>query len=125
MQIPIVLASIFGPFLMILGAWVLFYNENMLKIGTSIKNIPAAQHLMGMFNLIVGLTIINLYNVWDWHLTLLVTLLGWISFARGILIHFLPQVHFKLSMNEPSGVKVVGIIRLAWGFGLCWLAFWI
>lgn len=123
-QNAMMLSSIFGPLLMIMGVWMLFYHENLVKVCTSIKNTPASQHLMGYINMLVGLTIINHYNIWAWNLALLITLLGWLMLVRGLLTHFLPQLYFKISMNDPSWLRIKGIIPLAWGLGLCWLAFW-
>jgi hypothetical protein len=110
--------------LMIIGVWMLFYHENMMKVCTSCKNTPVAQYIMGIINMIVGLVILNTYNMWAWNLPLLVTLLGWVTLVRGVMALFIPHLLTKLSMSDPGWLKVKGIIPLVWGFGLCWLAFW-
>jgi len=124
MQNAMWLASIFGPLLMIIGIWMLFYHDNMAKVCTSCKNTPAVQYLMGFINLLIGLTILSQYNGWAWDLPLLVTLLGWVMLVRGLMALFVPQLLMKLSMSDPGWLKIKGIIPLIWGFGLCWLAFW-
>lgn len=118
------LASVFGPLLMILGIWMLFYHENMAKVCTSCKNTPSVQYMWGMVNMLLGLVIINQYNMWAWNLPVLVTLLGWVMLIRGVMALFVPQVLVKMSSKDPSWCKVKGIIPLVWGFGLCWFAFW-
>lgn len=118
------LASIFGPLLMILGIWMLFYHENMVKVCTSCKNTPSVQYLWGVVNMLIGLTILTEYNFWAWNLPLLVTLLGWLTLIRGVMALFVPQLLMKLVTNDPGWLKIKGIIPLIWGFGLCWLAFW-
>jgi hypothetical protein len=124
MQNAMWLASIFGPLLMIIGIWMLFYHANMVKVCTSCKNTPGVQYLMGVVDLLIGLTILSEYNIWSWTLPLLVTLLGWVMLIRGLMAFFVPQLLVNLSMNNPSWLKVKGTIPLIWGFGLCWLAFW-
>jgi hypothetical protein len=124
MQNAMWLASIFGPLLMIIGVWMLFYHENMVKVCTSCKNTPAVQYLWGVVNVLIGLTILSQYNLWAWNLPLLVTLLGWVTLIRGVMALFVPQLLMKLVMNDPGWLKIKGIIPLIWGFGLCWLAFW-
>lgn len=124
MQNAMMLASIFGPLLMILGIWMLFYHENMAKVCTSCKNTPAVHHTWGTINILLGLTIINSYNMWAWNLPLLVTLLGWFMLLRGVLALFMPHMLMKWSSKEPGWCKIQGVIPLVWGFGLCWLAFW-
>jgi hypothetical protein len=124
MQNAMGLASIFGPLLMIVGIWMLFYHENMVKVCASCKNTPSVQYLMGVIKLLVGLTILSQYNIWDWSLPLLVTLLGWVILIRGLMALFVPQLSMKMSVGDPGWLKIKGVVPLIWGFGLCWLAFW-
>lgn len=123
MQNAMWIASIFGPFMVILGLWMLLYSENLTKICNSFKTNPAAFYLMGVFNLLVGLVIINEYNMWAWNKSLLVTVLGWWLLARGVLALFMPQMLIKSSMSNPSFLKISGIIPFIWGIVLCWVAF--
>lgn len=123
MQNAMWLASIFGPLLIILGVWMLFYHDNMVKICASVKNTPSAMYLMAIINMLIGLTILNQFNMWMMGLSILVTLLGWVTLIRGIMALFVPHAFMKWS-HDPSWMKVKGIVPLVWGFGLCWLAFW-
>jgi uncharacterized protein YjeT (DUF2065 family) len=123
MQNALWLASIFGPFLVITGLWMLLYSENLIKIVTSVKNTPACFYLMGVINLLIGLTIISQYNIWNWDAAFLVTLLGWVLILRGILSLFVPQLLLKMTMNNNKTIKLIGIIPFIWGIALCWFAF--
>jgi hypothetical protein len=76
-----------------------------------------------VINLLLGLYIINQYNVWTWSKSALVSLLGWFLFVRGVLALFLPQVLAKYTMTEASLAKVIGLVPFIWGLALCWLAF--
>lgn len=71
------LASIFGPFLVILGLWMLFYGEQMAKVCAGTKASPALLYLNSVFNILVGFTILSQYDLWGWNLLSLVSLLGW------------------------------------------------
>lgn len=124
MQNAMFLAAIFGPFLLIMGVWMLFYHENVSKMITSLKNTPAVFCVTGVINLLVGLTVINQFNIWSWTLAALVTLFGWWMLVRGLMVFFLPQLLIKLTMSNGKWVKIKGIIPLVWGFLLCWFAFW-
>jgi uncharacterized protein YjeT (DUF2065 family) len=123
MQNALWLASIFGPFLVITGLWMLLYSENLIKIVTSVKNTPACFYLMGVINLLICLTIISQYNIWNWDAAFLVTLLGWVLILRGILSLFVPQLLLKMTMNNNKTIKLIGIIPFIWGIALCWFAF--
>ncbi|HAZ15876.1 MAG TPA: hypothetical protein DCY54_04515 [Parachlamydiales bacterium] len=117
------LAGIFGPFLTIWGLWMLLYSENLVKVMTSVKNTPGAFYLMGMLNLLLGLIIVNMYNVWMWHPAVLVTLLGWVLLIRGVLSLFVPQLIIKYTMTDHAVMRAIGLIPLVWGLALWWFAF--
>jgi uncharacterized membrane protein HdeD (DUF308 family) len=121
MQHAMMVASIFGPFLFILGFWMLVYQENMMKVLNSMKNSPVSFYLVGAINLFLGLVVVNEYNVWDWTPPLLVTLLGWFLIVRGLLALFVPQSFVKSATENPSWTKLKGIVPLVWGILMFWL----
>jgi len=123
MQNALWLASIFGPFLAILGLWMLLYVDNMMKVWTSIKNTPAAFYISSTINFLVGLAILSQYDMWSMDVLVLVTLLGWVMVIRGVLGLFVPQLLLQMTLGNASFMKVMGIIPLAWGVALCWVAF--
>lgn len=124
MQNAMWLASIFGPLLVVIGIWILFYRENMMKVCTSVKNSPGVMYLMGIINLLIGLTTLSEYNMWNWGLPLLVTLFGWVMLIRGLMVFFMPKLLVEQTMSTKQALKFKGVILFIWGFGMCWLAFW-
>jgi hypothetical protein len=123
MQNAMWLASVFGPLLVILGVWMLFYRDNMLKVWTAIKGNPGILYVLGVADLFVGLIIINAYNVWSKDVMVLVTLLGWVLFLKGIVSLFFPQLILKQKARSDK-LSIRGLIALVWGAVLCWYAFW-
>ena len=124
MESAIMIAQVFGPFLAILGLWMLLYGENVVKIMTSIKNSPAAQYGSSIFNLLIGLYIITEFNMWEWNALFLVTLLGWWMFIRGVLGLFMPHLIERWFMTTKSWMKTMGIIPFVWGLILLWIGFY-
>lgn len=118
------IARVFGPFLGILGLWMLLYGDNVVKIMTATKNSPAAQYGSAVYNLLVGLFIINMYNVWEWNVFFFVTLLGWVMFLKGVLSFFLPKLIAEWQMSKASWMKTMGIIPFVWGLILTWVGFY-
>jgi hypothetical protein len=123
MSHAVCLACIFGPYLVITGLWALLYVDNLAKVAGAIKSSPGCFYILGILNLLIGLTIISQYNVWTMNLSFLVTLLGWVMFLRGILIFFVPQFMLKTVMGKQKTMQYMGIIPLVWGLLLSWLAF--
>lgn len=123
MQNAVWLAGIFGPMMVILGLWMLLYADNLMKVWTAIKGSPAMFYLISIVNLLIGLTILNQYDVWSSDAFVLVTLLGWVQVIRGVMGLFVPQLLIKLTMSNVSFMKGMGLIPFIWGLALCWLAF--
>lgn len=124
MDSALALARVFGPFLGILGLWMLLYGENVVKIMGAMKNSPVGLYTSGVFNLLIGLFIINMYNVWVWDIYFFVTLLGWALFLRGVFTFFMPQLMVKWFMTKASWMKTMGILPFVWGLILTWLGFY-
>jgi hypothetical protein len=122
MEKAIWLSYIFGPYLVILGLWMLLYHENMMKVVTSVKNTPGLFYLSSLFNLLVGLAIIDTYNSWPSNLAFLVSLLGWAMAIRGVCGLFVPQLVANLLMTNDVWLRIKGIFPLGWGILLCILA---
>jgi hypothetical protein len=118
------IASVFGPFLLIMGLWMVFYHENMMKVISSIKNTPGVMYVMGIINLLIGLSVLSSFNMWMWGPTLLVTLFGWVVLIRGLLAFFMPQFLVTKPLTDHNYLRVKGIVVLVWGFCMCWFAFW-
>ena len=123
MQNAVWLASIFGPFLSIMGLWALMYSDNMMKICNSVKNSPAALYFNGVMNFLIGIFIVNQYNVWMMDIYFLITLLGWFAIVRGVAALFVPQIFMKCLMARSDSFKYIGLLPLVWGLALVWLAF--
>ncbi len=124
MTSALMIARIFGPFLAIIGLWMLLFGAHAAKILSSIKNSPSAQYSSAVINLLLGLTIISSYNRWTPTLMVFVTLLGWVMFIRGVLGLYAPHV-ISNTVCSTKCAKLIGIIPLIWGLILIWLGYYI
>ena len=122
MEISYLLASIFGPFFVIVAIWCLTYDKHVKKVLDSLKHAPALLLMGANINLLIGLVIVNLYSIWEWSLSLLVTLLGWVLIARGLLILFFPEGVIRLRKST-SWRFFFCFISIVWGLALCYYAF--
>ncbi len=117
------IASVFGPFMVLLGIWMLLFSKNVEKIWSSLKSTPSTFFLMSLLDLFAGLFIISEHNFWFWDKSILITLLGWTLFIRGLAALFFPAPFVKYAMSGESLAKWIGIIPLLWGAFLSWIAF--
>ena len=117
------LASIFGPFLVILGLWMLLYCDQYTKVLNGIKGSAGLFYMNSVFNLLIGFTVLSQYDLWGWNLLVLVTILGWVMVIRGIMGLFVPQLLMDILMHKNGFCKVCGIIPLVWGIFLSYVGF--
>jgi hypothetical protein len=118
------IASIFGPFLTIVGIWMLTHRDLLMKSYSSIKGTPSVMYLRSVINMLLGLYVISMYNMWVRDASLLVTLLGWALFLRGLVTLFAPDYAVKAGLSDQKILHLRGIVPLIWGLLLIWLAFW-
>lgn len=119
----ITIAKIMGPFLIILGLWLLLCKESLVKLRSSSDKSFGILYLAGCMNMLIGLVIIVNYNVWDLSLLLAVTLLGWYSLFRGIFILFMPGKFLGSKKPGTLMLTMYGLLPLVWGVILTWAGY--
>lgn len=114
------LASIFGPILCILGLWVLFRSRDLEAIWRGIEKEPALLFTGGLFNLLIGFTVLSFYSGLSLDALLLISMLGYLSVLRAVLIFFAPTVVLSIgrSVSNSPYLWMMGFIPLAWGIAL-------
>lgn len=90
METSIFIAKIFGLCYLILGIGFLFNRETFMQLMEDYCKNMAILFYSGLLALVTGIVIILTHNVWvsDW--TVIITIIGWIAFAKGIWIIVFP-----------------------------------
>lgn len=123
MSNQILLGAIIGPFYVVLGLSILLYSKTWIKLATDWAKNHLSLIGMMMFTLIFGLTVINLYNVWEWNIYLLVTISGWAAFLKGIAYFLLPGDSLRSiikTFNKEGFYQGAGFVSIALG---AWLSY--
>ena len=123
MATAIFIARIFGPLLLIVGIWNLFYRHKVHQAAKGLSTNKAVMYMHGIINLIVGLSIITFFNHWVWDLTLLVTLLGWFLLVRGVCALYWPECIVNCMLCSEGCITAWGVVWIVWGFFLAWLGY--
>ncbi|PCI77649.1 hypothetical protein COB21_02725 [Candidatus Aerophobetes bacterium] len=117
------IAGIFGPMVLFLGLWSLFYKGELAKVVECVEKSSSCLYLLGLINLLLGLGILNFYNTWTSTLPVLVTLLGWVMFIRGLFCFFIPGFIHKILSAQRDYTLFSGLVSIFWGGALCYIAF--
>ena len=101
MQTSIFLAKLMGPILALAGLAMLINRKGLDALAEEFLRSRALFFLLGLIDFAVGLAIVLTHNVWvaDWRI--IITLLGWLLLARGVVRTLVPD------RIKPLGLKLV------------------
>jgi hypothetical protein len=84
---------------------------------------PAARHpivplLSGLYALLAGLVVVSAHNLWVSDVRVVVTILGWVALASGVVLLLAPEVYAFMLRKIPITPALIafrGIVRIALG----------
>ncbi len=112
MQPPVFIARLIGPTFIVIGVGVLlngsFYDA---MIAEAVRS-PTLIYFAGLFALVPGLAILNVYRAWtaDWRVV--VTVIGWLMVIGGVMRIVLPQLIATLAIDIYAGTAVLTIFAV-------------
>ncbi len=119
------LAQVLGPAFVIV-ALAVFMNRQMIRhmMDRLSEDNPAIM-LSGFISLLFGLIIVVSHNVWVWNWQLLITLVGWVSTLKGVVLLWWPSQMLKMrkSMMSDNMLLVHGVLALVIGAVLTYYGF--
>lgn len=91
MSMSIFLAKFFGLYLGIMVLALYMRREQLMSAARQMVNQPALMLFGGAMTLLLGITLIVSHNLWvlDW--PLIVTLLCWAVFIKGVVLVLMPD----------------------------------
>ena len=111
-----------GLFMFLTGGTLLLSNENRMAI-ENVKNNESFLISMGYVNLLIGLPIVILHNVWALNILGFVNLMGWMMILKGIVFLAKPSIVKKKEYSEKN-LKIRGLIGALIGLGLIYFGFY-
>jgi hypothetical protein len=89
--LTVYLCRLIGLVALISGTTMLIEKQPHIAAFGALAGDPALLYVMGMVNLVAGVAIVLVHNLWTRGLpALLVTLVGWIFLIRGVTMLLLP-----------------------------------
>jgi hypothetical protein len=96
------IAGLMGPVLIAIAASLLLNRKNLPEMTVQIGNDWALVLISGVLMFVAGLAIVRVHNIWEANWRGLVTVLGWLSFAGGLMRIMYPR---QLAAMAPSIVE--------------------
>lgn len=85
------LARLIGPVLMIIGLGLLINAPYYRVIASQVVQTPGLIFISGILTLLGGLAVVLAHNVWDGSWRVIVTVVGWVGIAGGVVRVLAPQ----------------------------------
>lgn len=120
------LSKVLGIYLFIIGLAMFLNMDQFSSYVNSLINDAPLMFVTGFFTLILGILMVVSHTIWQWNWRLIVTLISWITFLKGVTLIFYPvginqsaQIFFQNSTEAyiVAGVDLIlGIVLLYFGF---------
>ena len=126
MAVSILLAQILGLYLVIVGTAMLVNKRYYDKAISSLFEHKGNMLLLAIFTLVLGILMVVFHNIWTQDWRVLITILCWITFIKGIIRLLFPVVIFRCSkiVNHNYFYYPVFVIILTLGIYLLYMGYW-
>lgn len=90
------IAAVFGPLMLLMGLMLLFQPQKVQKLSEKIVKSSELMFVLAMLNLMLGLFLVNIHNIWDGtYYEIVVTVLAWITLLKGLYLMFIEEKRVK------------------------------
>jgi hypothetical protein len=114
MHTSIFLAQFFTIYLTVIGLALLFSPQPFYDRARAIVDNPGLMLVGAIFALIFGIILILLHSLWmhDWRVV--ITIMAWIIFTKGVIGVLCPRAHQWLvkRMNHMMAFRIIGLVAL-------------
>ena len=104
--------------MIVVGASLVLRARVWITAFTGIARHPAAPIVSGLYAVLMGLLVVLTHNIWTSDLRVIVTVLGWLALASGVVLLFVPEVYQAILKRVPITPKLIalrGLVRLILG----------
>ena len=121
----IFLAKLIGPAVLTVGLGMFFSNQYYAKAYRNLEKETLGILLSGLIALVIGIVVVINHNIWDTPLAAFVSLIGWLSIGKGILLIVFPKTVDKIgdAIAKSYWFKSAAIAYSVAGAYITYLAF--
>ena len=117
-------AKILAIYLLAVGVGMFNGSLNIKKMMDSFENSQGLLVVTGFICIILGFLIVDNHNIWvkDW--TVIVTIVGWATLAKGVLLIAFPKTFMSIGKNfYKNNSQTLSYLVLALGAVLAYYSF--
>lgn len=125
MDTSLLLARLLGPLYLVVGLGLLLNQGYYRDMFRGLQSGGIFYYLSGALALMFGVAVLLFHNLWvaDWRVVL--TLLGWLGVAKGVLLLVFPQAAARLTSTFTHGSLLLGsaVFALLLGNWFCYVGY--
>lgn len=128
MELTILLSKVFGVYFLIVSALVFLNRKGLLLSVRAMAQERFAELTVAVFAILGGLFYINIYQDYSTTVSCVLSVIGWLTLIKGLVLAFLPQAHLEKMTSLFSkkmwytldGVLalIAGLYLAGFGYGL-------
>lgn len=127
MELTLFLAKVFGLYLLVVGAGILFNKKGFEGAVNEIVASHGLAYISALVTLVIGILLILTHNVWvaDW--PVIITILAWVIFIKGALRVVYPKIDADLSkaLRKETYYTAIALGSILVGAFLTYQAFFV
>lgn len=126
MDMSLFLAKVMGLYFLIISVAFLINMKRFKAMMTEMVDSPALLFTVGLMVLIMGILLIVSHTLWVANWQVLVTLVAWLVFLKGIMNVVFPKVAHSMAISfirSPSASYLPILINLILGLIFCYYGF--
>ncbi len=109
------LAMAISLYYLVVGIALIVNRQRFVGIYSEMMNNPTFSVFAGIIALIIGTLIILSHNVWVWGWPVLVTIVGWASFFKGVMLLIFPDrfSSWFVALFRADRILIMGCVLIA------------
>lgn len=112
-----------GYFMFITGSALMLSKESRMSLLENMKHNDSFLILLGYLNLLIGIPIVILHNIWEFSVLGLVTIIGWMMVIKGFVFFAKPSLVKKKDITEKN-IKIRICIAAFIGLGFMYCGYY-
>ena len=122
MDLSLTLAKIIGVYGLIISISALLDFERVNMLISELLESEYLLYITGVMALIIGLTIISIHPTRVADFRVMITLIGWLAFIKGVIVLLVPDLADRMirEITQHRGMLLVMVITIM--FASSWLA---
>jgi hypothetical protein len=110
MENALKIAEVAGPAMLLMGLSILIHAKAWQRLVDKWQKDHLSLFPIMLLTLLLGLMVVSMYNVWEFNVWLIVTLLGWAMVVKGVIYFLVPGSALKgvVGLGKNLGLLYVG-----------------